>query len=189
MRPTGASLFPILLLALLAAMTFWLERATRTEELHGGKARHDPDFIVDRFQLRRYDADGALQHTLIADRMLHYADDESSDVISPRLTYHRQRSTVVTSRTAWMDKDGEHARLEGDVRVVRTGADGGPDTVISTGVLHVIPDDEFAHTKAPVTVTQGQSVISGVGLTADNKLQITILSGPVRGTIHRTQIQ
>ncbi|MDP2811222.1 MAG: LPS export ABC transporter periplasmic protein LptC [Rhodocyclaceae bacterium] len=189
MRPTGASLFPIVLLALLAGMTFWLERATRTGDLHSGKERHDPDFIVDRFEVRRYDTDGALQHTLIADRMLHYADDESSDVIAPHLTYHRQRPTVVTSRTAWMDKDAEHARLDGDVRIVRAGADGGPETVITTSVLHVIPDDEFAHTDAPVTLTQGQSVIHGVGLTTDNKTQISTLFGPVRGIIHRTQNQ
>lgn len=189
MRPTGASLFPILLLALLAGLTFWLERATQTDATRGGEERHDPDFIVERFQVRRYDTDGALRHTLIADRMLHYADDESSDVIAPHLTYHRQRPTAVTSRTAWMDKDGEHIRLDGDVRVVRAGADGGPETVIATSVLHVIPDDEFAYTHAPVTITQGRSVIDGVGLTADDKSQIAVLSGPVHGIIHRNPPQ
>lgn len=187
MKTSGASLFPLALLALLAGLTFWLERATQTDASRSGKKRHDPDFIVDRFEVRRYAADGALQHTLIADRMLHYADDESSDVIAPRLTYHRQRPTVVTSRTAWMDKEGDHARLDGDVRVVRAGADGGPETVIETSVLHVITDDEFAHTGAPVTITQGRSVIHGVGLTADNKTQVSTLSGPVRGTLYRTQ--
>lgn len=190
MTRSGVSLLPIVLLALLAGATFWLERATQVRESRVDKGRHDPDFIVDRFVVRRYDDEGILRHTLFADRMLHYADDESTDVTAPRLIYHRQRPTVVTSRTGWMDKDGEHARLDGDVRIVRAGATdtiGAPETVITTSVLHVVPDDEFAHTDAPVTITQGETVIHGVGLTVDNKTQISVLSGPVRGIIHRTQ--
>lgn len=187
MKPSATSLLPLLLLTLLAGVTFWLEQSTRIEAGRDGKARHDPDFIVEDFQVRRYDIDGRLQHTLVAKKMTHYADDESSDVLTPHLTYHRQTPTVVTSRTAWMDKGGEHVRLNDDVRVVRSGSGANPATVMTTTVLHVVPDDELAHTVAPVVIAQGATVMRGTGLKSDNKTQISTLAGRVRGIIYRTR--
>jgi len=187
MKPSAATLLPLLLLALLAGVTFWLEQSTRSEAGRDGKARHDPDFIIEDFQVRRYDIDGRLQHTLVAKKMTHYADDESSDVLTPHLTYHRLVPTVVTSRTAWMDKGGDHVRLDDDVRVVRAENGTNPATVMTTTVLHVVPDDELAHTAAPVVITQGATVIRGTGQTSNNKTQISTLAGRVHGIIDRTR--
>ena len=53
-------------------------------------------------------------------------------------------------------------------------------------ILHVMPDEEKAHTDVPVTLRQGQSVITGQGgIAIDNKSQITVLLGPAAATIHR----
>ena len=188
MKTGGASLFPVLLVGFLAGLTFWLERASHLDDPdRHAKERHDPDFFVDQFRVRRYDDDGALLNTLIAEKMLHFPDDESTKVTAPYLVYHRTPPTVVTAKTAWLDKDGKHVRLDDDVRLVRSGGTEVPDTVISTSVLYAVPDDEYAHTDAPVVITQGQTVINGIGATVDNKAQVSVLSGPVRGVIHRNQ--
>ena len=190
MRASGAGLFPIALLGLLAALTFWLDRATQTEgNGNDGKHRHDPDYMADHFLVRRFDADGALQHTLAAQKMLHYPDDDSTEVIAPRLTYHRDPPVLVSSNKAWLDKDGKHVKLDGDVRVIRDGSDGRPPTEIDTSVLYAVPDDEFAHTDVPVTITQGQTVMNGSGLETSNKTHISVLFGPVRGIIYQNQAQ
>lgn len=186
MRVPSATLFPLLVMALLAGLTWWLERASQPDDGSSHRPlRHDPDFYVENFTLRRFDTNGRLQHDLTAVRMLHYPDDQTTEVFSPKLNYYGTGKTTVTARSAWLDKGGEHVRLDDDVRVVRAGAGGTPDTVITTSVMHVVPDDEIAHTDAPVTITQGESVIHGVGLKANNKTQIAELFGPVRGTIHR----
>lgn len=186
MTQNSSGLFPIVLGALLAALTFWLDRATQPQEGVGsGKHRHDPDYIVDNFEVRRFGPDGNLQHTLTAARMLHYADDESTQVTAPRLIYHRTPGLSVSSNTAWLDKDGKHVRLEGDVRVVRDGVGGRPPTEIETSVLHAVPDDEFAHTNAPVKITQGLTVMRGTGMESNNKTQISVLFGRAQGTIFK----
>lgn len=190
MRATGAGLLPIALLSLLAALTFWLDRATQAENNgRDGKHRHDPDYIADNFHVRRFNVEGALQHTLIAQKMLHYPDDDSTEVIAPRLTYHRTPPARVSSIKAWLDKDGKHVKLDGDVRVIRDSIDDRPQTEIATSVLYVVPDDEFAHTDAPVTITQGLTVINGTGMETSNKTHISVLFGRVRGTIHHKQTQ
>lgn len=185
---TTTGLFPVVLMALLAGLTFWLDRATQPQDdSRSGKHRHDPDFIVDNFQVRRFAADGTLQHTLVAKKMLHYADDESTEVAAPRLTYHRTPLLNITSNTAWLDKDGKHVRLNGDVHIVRDAVGGKPPTAMDTSVLHAVPDDEFAHTDAPVKITQGLTVLNGTGMESNNKTQISVLFGRTNGIIHNNQ--
>lgn len=186
MRST--SWLPLVLVGFLAALTFWLERVAQFggEPSHA-KERHDPDFYVEQFRVRRYDDDGSLLNTLVAEKMLHFPDDDTTKVIGPRLTYEHRPQTEVTAKTAWLDKDGKHVRLDDDVRIVRAGENAAPDTVITTSVLYVTPDNEYARTDAPVTITQGQTVIRGGGATVDNKGRVSVLSGRVNGTIYRNQ--
>lgn len=182
----AATLFPLLLAALLAGLSYWLELTTRQQTTgNDGKSRHDPDYIIEKFELRRFDPQGNLQHTLVADLMRHYPDDDSTVVFAPRLTYHRTPPTLVSSREARLDSEGKHVELLDDVRVTRAGTAGKPDTVLTTSRLHAYPDDEIAKTNVPVTITQGQTNVNGSGLNADNKTSIYVLEGPVRGVFFR----
>lgn len=181
-----APLFPLLLAGALAGMTYWLDFATRTQTPgNDGKSRHDPDYIVEKFEVRRFDPAGALQHTLVADLMRHYPDDDSTVVLAPRITYHRPPPTHVTAREARLDSKGKHVELIGDVRIARSGEDGLPDTVLATARLDAWPDDEIARSAAPVAITRGRTRIEGRGLAADDKTATYVLDGPVRGTFFR----
>lgn len=185
---SGTALFPLLLAGLLAGMTYWLDLASRPQSLGGnGKTRHDPDYIVQKFEVRRFDPEGALQHTLVAEEMRHYPDDDSTVVLAPRLTYHRTPPTYVSAREARIDSEGKHVELIDDVRVTRTGVGGKPDSVLTTARLHAWPDDETARTDAPVTITQGRSRVDGSGLEVNSKLENYVLEGPVRGIFFRDQ--
>ncbi|MDP1651751.1 MAG: LPS export ABC transporter periplasmic protein LptC [Rhodocyclaceae bacterium] len=182
----ASTLFPLLLVGLLAGMSYWLELASRPQATGAdGKSRHDPDYIVEKFEVRRFDPEGALQHTLVADLMRHYPDDDSTVILAPRITYHRTPPTFVSAREARLDSKGKHVELIDDVRVARTGAAGKPDTVLTTTKLDAWPDDEIAKTSVPVTITQGQTNVTGSGLNVDNKTSIYVLEGPVRGVFFR----
>lgn len=189
MRVGGPSLFPLALLGAMAALTFWLERATQIGVgTSDGKSRHDPDYIVDNLKARRFGPDGLLQNTVVAQRMIHYADDDSTEVLAPRITYHRNPPTLLIADTARMDKDGKHVRLEGNVNVTRGGGNGVTPTNIATTMLDIVPDDEYARTDAPVTITKDKSIVTGIGAEVDNKRQTAVLFGPVRGTIHKKAV-
>lgn len=182
----AATLFPLLLVGLLAGMSFWLEMASRAPTpTPDGKTRHDPDYIVEHFEVRRFDPQGTLQHTVVADRMRHYPDDDSTVVFAPRITYHRSPTTFISAREARIGSKGEHVQLIDDVQVTRSGTGSKPDTVLTTTRLDIWPDDEIAKTNVPVAITQGQSSIRGSGLSADNKTSLYILEGPVQGVFFR----
>ncbi len=182
----AATLFPLLLAGLLAGMSYWLELATRPQTAGSdGRSRHDPDYIVEKFEVRRFDPEGALQHTLVADLMRHYPDDDSTVILAPRITYHQKLPTFVSAREARLDSKGKHVELIDDVRLIRTGAAGKSDTVLTTTRLDAYPDDEIAKTNEPVTITLGQSNVNGSGMNVNNKSSIYVLEGPVRGVFFR----
>jgi lipopolysaccharide export system protein LptC len=182
----AATLFPLVIVGLLAGMTFWLDMASQSPTTGtDGKSRHDPDYIVENFEVKRFDPRGDLQHTLRAASMQHYPDDDSTTIQAPHLTYHRQPPTLISAQTAHLDSEGKHVQLIKDVRVERVSLGDKPATVLTTVELDAFPDDEIATSKAPVTIVQGRSSISGIGLNANNKTSIYVLDGPVEGLFHR----
>jgi lipopolysaccharide export system protein LptC len=189
MNNRAASLFPLVMLLLLAALTFWLNRVVQGDNPRG-PVRHDPDYWVERFELRRFDIEGKLQHTLVAAKLMHYPDDDTTLVTLPHLTYHQQPPAEVSARSGHIGRDGKEVDLVDDVRVVRHGALGeSPPTVMVTRSLKVFPDDEKGYTADPVLITQGKSVLRGTGLDTDNRSGFTVLHGRVTGTFHRNRTE
>ncbi|MDP1614083.1 MAG: LPS export ABC transporter periplasmic protein LptC [Sulfuritalea sp.] len=189
MKDRAASLFPMAILVLLAALTFWLNRLIQDDKPRGPQ-RHDPDYWVERFEVRRFDLEGQLQHTLVAAKLVHYPDDDSTVVTAPHITYHRQPPSEVSARMAYIGREGKELDLVDEVKVIRHGALGeSPPTVLETRTLKIFPDDEKASTRDPVLITQGKSIMRGSGLDLDNKTGITVLRGRVTGTLHRNRTE
>ena len=70
----------------LAALTFWLEQTVREEEgQHPSQRRHDPDYVVDNLLHTQFGVTGRVESTLAATKMIHYPDDDSTDLIAPRV--------------------------------------------------------------------------------------------------------
>ncbi|MBS3936378.1 MAG: LPS export ABC transporter periplasmic protein LptC [Sulfuritalea sp.] len=181
-------LFPLLLAGLLAGLSYWLELASRAPmPAEDDRLRTGPDFIVDQFEVRRYDMQGLLQHTVVAARMRHYPQDDTTIISAPRITYHRDPPTLISAREARLSDKGEHVRLIDEVRISRRGIDGRPDTVLTTSLLDVWPEEETARTNMPVTIAQGRSQIAGSSLNADNTTSTYVLEGAVRGVFFREE--
>ena len=183
MKPTSAGLFPLLVLALLAGLTFWLQRTTEESSTGNAKLRHDPDYFVDRLNFRHYDATGMLRHTLYATQLVHFPDDDTAEVAEPKIVYITDSAMVATANKGYLDKEGKHIRLTDNVRVVHAPAGSAAETVITTSTLDVVPDDHYAHTDAPVRIVQGGSVLTGVGMEANGQTRISVLGGRVHGIL------
>jgi lipopolysaccharide export system protein LptC len=175
------------MLVMLAVLTFWLNRVIQGDNPRG-PLRHDPDYWVEHFEVRRFDTDGKLQHTVTAEKLLHYPDDDTTIVTTPHITYHQRQPTEIFARMAHIGRDGKQVDLIDDVQVIRHGAaNDAPSTVLRTRTLTIFPDDENGYTNDPVVITQDNSILKGTGLELDNKTGITVLRGRVIGTLHHNQ--
>lgn len=178
--------FPLLLLGALAALTFWLDQTAQPGQKPSGKARHDPDYIVDRIVAKRFAPNGEIKHTLHAERMVHYADDDSTHLVAPRfVSYATVRAPVtITSRTAVVSSEGENVYFEGDVRASRAAYADRSELVLQTTYLHVIPDKHLARTDRAVTITDAHTVAHAIGLELNSETRTVNFLSQFRGTYH-----
>ena len=179
--------FPLLLLAAVAALTFWLDRLVQPPPAaRPATARHDPDYIVERLSAVRMAADGSTKHTLAARRMLHYPDDDSTHLEAPHfVTYATRRAPVtITARQALLSSEGEDVYFHDDVRVARAPFADKSELVIRTTYLHVIPDASVARTDRAVTITDANTTVQAVGLELNSETRVLKLLSSVRGTYH-----
>lgn len=184
-RDRASSLFPLLLMLALAAASLWLERAVQAPERdNSGKTRHDPDFVAEEFGITKIGATGKPEYALSAERMLHYPDDESTDVVVPRLVQHQDNTTPVVIRAdrGKIAKNGVEASFYGNVVVVREAGQGRSELRVQTEYLQIVPDRDLARTDKPVVITEGRSRLSGVGMEFNNKTRQFALQSQVRGT-------
>jgi len=180
-------MLPLFMLVLLAALTFWLSQVIQNK-IPRGPLTHDPDYWVEGLKVSRFDINGKLQHTLVAEKLLHYPDDDTTIVTQPHLTYHQQPQLEIFAGMAHIGRDGKEIDLVDDVRVIKQGkTDGLPPSVLETRSLKVFPDEEKGSTRDPVVITRGASVMRGSGLETDNRTGITVMHGRVTGTLHRNR--
>ena len=179
------SAFPLILAALLAALSFWLDRTVQGPSApRDGSTRHDPDYIVERFVATRMGPDGLRLHQLEANRMLHYPDDDSTHLEAPRLfQYEGTRLALrISALRALVSSEGKTVDFNDDVKAVRLATATTSELTLTTDHLLVIPDDDIARTERPVTIVDANTHVTAVGLELDNNAKTLKLLSNVRGS-------
>lgn len=165
-----SSLFPLLVMALLAMASFWLEYIVRSETPAGlGRDRHDPDAVVHDFSVTRFDAEGKKRSTLTASRLTHFPDNDTAELLAPRINFVQdQRSTSFVSETGLADNRQRKVTLLGKVVGNSPASAERPEQTLHTDELVVLVDDEIGSTRQPVAYTYGKSSLEGVGAEWNN---------------------
>ena len=184
MKRWPSQIFPVILLALLAGLTFLLQKSVGQDETkHDAKLRHDPDAIAENFVVRRFDESGQVKYRLTAPYLVHYPDDDSSELRTPTLITYRPNAAPVTltGKNAKVSAKGETIYLWDEVSVSRAADTDRPAMVARMPDLTVQPDAGFAFTNSPVEITQGPSWVKGVGARLDNNTSTLVLQSQVTG--------
>jgi len=166
MRLTTTRLFPLGLMLALALLTFYLERAVREDEAQPARRRHDPDYIVSNFTTTSYNREGQPLSVLSADKMVHYPDDDSTELLAPRVEQTKPdepRITVTANRGA-LSADGEEIFLYDNVVLVREANEAQPAARMTTSFLHVVRERSLVRTDREVTLVEDRRSLSGRGM-------------------------
>jgi lipopolysaccharide export system protein LptC len=176
--------WPLLLLVLLGAGSWGLATWLQQRELAAVKPSHAPDYEVDTLQFTTMGPDGTPRRRLVADRMVHYADDDSTQLTKPRLTLFEgdRPPWEVRSPKGWVSGDGELVLLQGEVHIDRAAAKDVRAVNIVTHDLRVQPKVSYAETDQPVDARSGADRVQAVGLQVwfDGPARLKLLS-KVRG--------
>lgn len=163
---------PVILLLLLAMLTWWLDSRVRLPDAQTeASTQRDPEFYVEGFMALQMNPDGTRRYELAGKRLTHISTQRGSRLDSPSLLYYdyERAPVTVSSDTAEVEGGGKNVYFRGNVTVKRPAFGVNPPLGVATDYLHVIPDDEIAQTDQPVTMTEGNSTARSVGLKFDNK--------------------
>jgi lipopolysaccharide export system protein LptC len=179
-------MFPLMLMLALAALSLWLERTVRDEDaLHPSLRRHDPDYIIDGMVHTRYNAEGQVESTLVAAKMIHYPDDDTTELLAPRMvqTKPNEPRMTVTAERGTLSQDGEEIFLYDNVLLVRDGSADRSETRIRSSFMHVIQAHSVVRSDRDVLITEEDRALAGRGMEYHNDSRALFLRERVRGRI------
>ncbi|MBM3393354.1 MAG: LPS export ABC transporter periplasmic protein LptC [Betaproteobacteria bacterium] len=174
---------PVILLALLGALTAWLDRAVQSGGALGPRSLAVPDIIVEGMSAIKYNANGTPLHGLIAKRLEHQPDKDSTQLDYPVLTHFDPDKAQVEVRAnhAQVSKDAKVVTFTGGVQIVRAADDESGPVTLKTEYLRMLLDEEIARSDQMVEITGDHGVLSGVGLEFNNRTRQMKLNSRVRG--------
>jgi lipopolysaccharide export system protein LptC len=173
----------LLAMLALALLTVWLERVVREEEKHPSFRRHDPDYIIDNFTVTNYDRNGRAESTLTAAKMVHYPDDETTELLAPRVVQSKpdEPRVMLAADRGTLSSDGEEVFLFGNVLMEREPAAGIAGARVQTTFLHIVRARSLVRTDREVEIFEEGRVLSGRGMEYNNATQLLVLHDRVRG--------
>ena len=181
MRFSTTRIFPLALMLALALLTFYLERTVRDDESPPALRRHDPDYVVTNFTTTTYTGEGAVETVMSAERMVHYPDDDTTELFAPRVVYAKpqQPRFSVRAERGELSRDGDEIFLYGDVVLVRDAAANRPEARMTTDFLHVLRDRSLVRTDRLVKIVEGGRSLEGRGMEYNNASRELVLRADV----------
>jgi len=174
----------LILLVLSAGASWWLANRLHHRELAAITDAHSPDYWVEGLTFTTMGPDGRPSRRLGAERMVHYADDDSTELSRPRLSVFEGEGPPwkIRSETGWVSSDGELILLQGEVRMERSEAEGVRPVDILTRDLRIQPKQGFAETDRAVSARSLADWVRAEGMQVwfNGPVRIKLLSN-VRG--------
>ena len=184
-----ATTAPLLMVAMLAALTFWLDQIAQPPARVSSVSRDEPDLIVDNLSAVMLNKSGQSSYTLSAGKMRHYPEGDTTLLTAPRfVSYVSAKAPVtITANEAVVSANGQHVYFQEDVRVTRAAQGAQGELVARTAFLHVIPDDHIAKTDRTVTITTAGTTVTAEGLELNSETRVIKLLSNVRGVYDPTE--
>jgi lipopolysaccharide export system protein LptC len=181
MRLTTTRLFPLALMLSLALLTFYLDRTVREDDSRPAHRRHDPDYIISNFTTTTYDREGAPLSMLSAARMMHFPDDDSTELVAPRVVQSKptQPRMLVSAERGAISGDGEQVYLYDNVVLVREADADRPEARLTTSFLHIVRDRSLVRTDREVTITEDTRSLTGRGMEYNSESRVFQLMADV----------
>ena len=176
--------FPIIVLSVLAFITFWIDHTVKLKAAKiDGASRHDIDYFLENFVTTRTDSKGNVKHILAAVQMQHYPDDDSTELVRPRFTQYGENRpyTQIEGQKGFVSANGKVVEFKGNVVITRQAYAERGEMRVLTDYIKILPDEEKASTENQVTIIQGGTKVVAQGMTYDKSTEDLTLNSRVKG--------
>jgi lipopolysaccharide export system protein LptC len=173
---------PLLPLLGLLSATYWLDQQVQPVPAKpDASKRHDPDAIMENFSATKMNILGVPSFVMVAKKMLHYPDDDSTTLDDPHIDMlSAENPTVhVVAKTGTVSSNGDEIFLHDKVEVTRDASARQDELTLHTEYLHIIPDKNLTDTDRAVTLANAHSTIHAIGLEMNSQTRILKLLSQV----------
>lgn len=176
---------PLVVMALLALLSWWLVENTPLPRGPGGDAplRHEPDYTMREFVVQRFAKDGAMRTQIEGDVARHFPDTDTLEIEHPRIRAVAAdgRVTRASAERAVANGDGSEVQLLVGAEVVREATAQEEAIEFHGDFLHLFVNTERVRSHLPVRVKQGATELQAAGMEYDNLARVVELKGRMRG--------
>lgn len=183
---------PIFIMAGLAMASYWLVR--NAPQIAGPELeaapRHVPDYYMNDFSVRVFDAQGKLKSELIGQQGRHYPDTDTVEIdqVFVRTFNNEGRVTTARAKKGLTNADGSEVQLFGSAVIVREPfilrGQTLPQQELRSEFLHLFADTEAIRTHLPVELLRGKGDrFTADSMIYDNLDRVMRLKGRVKGEI------
>jgi len=163
------NLLTALLFMLATASSWWLyQKVQPTEPARPIKAKHEPDYFFEDFVVTSMNSQGQPKHRLKGDRMVHYPDDNTTEIEQPELDLYKNAKPVwrINAEHGLISAEGDQVLMGGEVRIKRHGSRQQDVVYVRTRDVLIRPDEKYAETDQLVVITSGNTKVKAVGMRA-----------------------
>lgn len=162
----------IAVLLSLAVASIWLKDKSgndvETVVSKKKKQRHVPDYYMDNFEMTTMDDQGRPSSMLSSSKMLHYPDDDSTELNNPTMILYRDtgKPWTVKADRGWVASDNKLVLLSGNVVIDRHSGPNNRPVRLFTSRLRIHPKTDFAETDQAVTMVSEKRKTTATGMRA-----------------------
>ena len=189
---------PLILMGTLTLVTFWLvKKSAPAEKSAIERVRlHEPDYTISNGTLSALNESGDTKYRVLGKKVIHYDDDASIDIETPRIRLFPPEKSPVTVKADKGHLDGDltildlidNAEIFRPQQAASASEPARPRMLARSSYFKVLINDDIIKTNKPITLEQGVSVMHSTdGGVFNNIEQSMVLSGQVKGRIERIQ--
>ncbi|HCU90510.1 MAG TPA: LPS export ABC transporter periplasmic protein LptC [Gammaproteobacteria bacterium] len=159
-----------LVFVIFGALTFWLwQQLDETQGYIMPIGVHEPDYYIEDMVRNTLDENGALKNVLYADLVTHFPDDDTTELDRPRMEIYNGKSDpwYVIAESGWVSSGSEVVLLHGEVEIWRLDKTGNREFEVITSELRVLPQEQYAETSDPATITSKATISRTIGMRAN----------------------
>lgn len=165
---TGRQVLLGLILAVSGVIAWWRLGPEVPDERPPSTTERRPAYIIDAFSFTTMSEAGTPDRRLVADRLRHFADDESNELDYPDLVLFADDGPPwrIRAEQGWVSGDKTLVILRTNVTVDRAAGESSRAVHLETEELHVYPKRDYAETRRPVKVASESEWLTSTGMQA-----------------------
>jgi lipopolysaccharide export system protein LptC len=156
-----------LLLTTLALVSWGLVRLIEGDDEQRSIApAHSADYFSNGYTKFEMNELGKLNKKLIADKVTHYSDDDTTHTVNPLMFFYNEKTPpwVINAQVGILSADGKDLLLNGKAVITRAKAEGVKELIINTSNLRVKPETSYAETDEWAELISPPNTTTGIGM-------------------------